>query len=61
MQLFRFDMEDDYYDQIIQFLAMGSTPEDFTMSKKKNLVVKALNFQLIAGQLYKLGINDILL
>ena len=53
-------MVDGYYDQIIQFLAMCATTEDLATSQKKQLVVKALNFQLIAGQLYKLGLDDIL-
>ena len=29
-QLFRIDMVDDYYDQIIHFLAMGTTSKDLT-------------------------------
>ena len=52
-------MVDDYYEHIIQFLAMGTTPEELTTSQKKQLVVKAVDFQLIAGQLYKLGPNEI--
>ena len=31
-QLFKVDMVDDYYDQIVQFLAMGTTPKDLTTS-----------------------------
>ena len=59
-QLFRIDIADDNYHQIIQFLTMGVATEEFSTSQKKQLVVKALYFQLIAGQLYKLGPDDIL-
>ena len=31
-QLFKFDMEDDYYAQIIQFLVMRTAPEEFSTS-----------------------------
>ena len=34
--------------------------EYFSISQKKQLVFKALDFQLIAGKLYKLGLDDIL-
>ena len=49
-QLFKADTTDDCYDQIIQFLATRVTLEDFSTSQKKLLVVKASNFQLIAGK-----------
>ena len=32
VQLFRVDMVDDYYDQIIQFLATGTALEELTTS-----------------------------
>ena len=51
---------DDHYAPIIQFLATGVTPEDMSTSQKKQMVVKASDFQLIAGQLYKLGPDEIL-
>ena len=53
-QLFHVNIIDDHYAPIIQFLATGVTPEDMSTSQKKQLVVKASNFHLIAGQLYKL-------
>ena len=37
-QLLRVEMIDDYYKQIIQFLAMRTTPEKITTSQKKQLV-----------------------
>jgi hypothetical protein len=35
-------------------------PHEFNTVQKKNLVVKATNYQLIAGHLYKMGSNIIL-
>ena len=59
-QLFYVDIIDDCYSPIIQFLATGVAPEDMSTSQKKQLVVKAFDFQLIAGKLYKLGPDEIL-
>ena len=53
-------MVDEYYEKIVQFLATGTMLEELTTSQKKKLVVKAVNFQLIVGQIYKLGLDDIL-
>jgi hypothetical protein len=39
---------------------MGVAPSDFTVVQKKKLVVKAVDYQLIAGNLYKLGADGIL-
>ena len=39
---------------------MGTTLEELTTSQKKQLVVKAMDFQLIARQLYKIGPDEIL-
>ena len=60
VQLFHVDIADDHYAPIIQFLATGVTPEDMSTSQKKLLAVKASNFHLIAGQLYKLSSDKIL-
>ena len=38
----------------------GTAPEGFTTQQKKQLVVKAADFTLITGQLYKLGPDEIL-
>jgi hypothetical protein len=35
-------------------------PREYIVIKKKQLVVHATYFQLIAGQLYKMGLDDIL-
>ena len=55
VQLFRVNMEDDYYAHIIQFLETWIAPEGFSTIQKKQFVVKASDFQLIVGRLYKLG------
>ena len=49
VNLFRVDVIDGYYDQIIQFLVTGVTLEYFSTSQKKQLVVKISDLQLIAG------------
>jgi hypothetical protein len=35
-------------------------PSDYTIPQKKQLVVRAVDFSLIVGQLYKMGPNEIL-
>ena len=42
------------------FLLPGLAPEEFTKQQKKKLVVKVADFTLIAGQLYKLGPDEVL-
>ena len=59
-QLFRVDMVDDYYEQIIYFLETGTIPEELTVNQKNGLVVKEAYFQLIVGQLYKPRPDEIL-
>ena len=39
---------------------MGYAPVRFTTTQKKQLVVSAADFQLIVGQLYKMGPDEIL-
>ena len=60
VQLFRVDLIDDHYAPIIYFLATGVDLEDMSTGQKKQLVIKASDFQLIAGQLYNLGLDKIL-
>jgi hypothetical protein len=44
-------MVDDYFANIVEFLNTGVTPSDMTVAQKKQLVVKATNYQLIVGEL----------
>ena len=59
-QLFHVDIADDSYAPIIQFLATSVSPTNMLNGQKKQLVVYASDFQLIVGQLYNLGPDEIL-
>ena len=59
-QLFSVQIVDEDFADIIEFLSIIFAPRKFTTAQKKNLVVKATNYQLIAGHLYKLGAYKIL-
>ena len=58
--MFSSQIADDYYADIIHFLTTGSAPDEFTKQQKKQLVVKAADFTLIIGHLYKLGPDEVL-
>ena len=53
-------MVDDYFQYIVQYFSIGFAPAEMTMQQKKQLVVRATEFTLIAGQLYKMGPDEIL-
>jgi hypothetical protein len=59
-QLFSVKMLDDYFMENVHFLSTGMAPSDMTITKKKQMVVKEENYQLIVGNLYNLGANGIL-
>jgi hypothetical protein len=59
-QLFSVHIVDDYFVDIIQYLSTGTAPQDYTTTQKKNLVVCVADYQLIAGHLYKMGVDSIL-
>ena len=59
-QLFSIQIADEYYAEIIHFLTTGWAPVEFTKQQQKQLVVKAADFTLIAGHLYKLGPDEVL-
>ena len=46
--------------EIIQYLQEGKAPDHYLKKKKKILAIKAAPFTLISGNLYKLGLDDIL-
>ena len=58
--MFSIQIADEYYANIIHFLTIGWAPVEFTKQQKKQLPVKAVDFILIAGQLYKLGPDEVL-
>ena len=51
---------DDHFFEIVQFLSIGITPHEYTIIHKKQQVVRVVEFSLIAGQLYKMGPDEIL-
>ena len=59
-QLFSIQITDEYYADITHFITTLWEPVEFTKHQKKQLVVKAADFTLITGQLYKLGPNEFL-
>jgi hypothetical protein len=50
----------DHFTEIIQFLSTRMAPREYTITQKKQLVVRAANVSLIVGQLYNMGPDDIL-
>ena len=59
-KLFAVKMVNDYYEDIIHFLTTGKAQDDYNTIQNKQLVVKYVDFQLIARQLYKMGPQKIL-
>jgi hypothetical protein len=51
---------DDHFADIVQFLSTGMALSEYTISQKKHLVVRAADFFLIDGQLFKIGYDEIL-
>jgi hypothetical protein len=59
-QLFSVQVTDDYFSDIIEYLTIGIAPQEFNTTQRKNLVVRAVDYQLIARNLYKMGEENIL-
>ena len=62
-QVFPIHMMDDHNSKlnaIIHLLSTGYAPEGLYTNQKKHLVVRATNYTLIAGHVYKLGMDEIL-
>jgi hypothetical protein len=59
-QLLAIGKVEDHFAEIVQFLSTGMAPREYTVMQKKHLVVHAVDFQLIVGQLYKMGPDEIL-
>jgi hypothetical protein len=58
--IFSIHIVDDYFKEIIQYISTGTAPQGYTTAQKKNLVFHAVDYQLIAGNLYKMGTDRIL-
>jgi hypothetical protein len=54
-QLFSMQIVDEYFVSIIEFLSTGFSLKEYNTAQKNNLVVRAADYQLIVGHLYKLG------
>jgi hypothetical protein len=60
VHLFLVQMVDGHFSEIVQYLSTGVAPSNMIITQKKHLVVKAENYQLIAKNIYKLGVDGIL-
>jgi hypothetical protein len=45
--LFSVQIVDYYFSEIIEYLSIGSVPQEFNTTQRKNLVVRAADYQLI--------------
>ena len=59
-QLFAVCVMDRHFEDIIHFLTIGTMPKEYSVQQKKELVVHAMNYFVIAGHLYKIGNDEIL-
>jgi hypothetical protein len=59
-QLFSMKIVDEHFSNIIEFFSTRFSPKENNIVQKKNLVVRATNYQLIVGHLYKLGADNII-
>jgi len=59
-QLFVVCIAYEHFEDIIHFLTMGTAPKEYSIQQKKELVVRAANFSIIVGHLYKMGNDEIL-
>jgi hypothetical protein len=50
----------EYLEDITIFLSTGAFRETYSATQKFHMVVRAVDYQLIAGKLYKLGLDSIL-
>jgi len=50
---------DSHFEDIIHFLMTGTSPEGYTSQQKKELVVCAIDFYVIVGNLYKIRSDEI--
>lgn len=59
-QLFVVCIAKSHFEVIIHFLIAGMALEGYTSQQNKELVVHAADISIIAGNLYKMGSNEIL-
>lgn len=56
-QLFVIHIADRHFEYVIHFLKIGNASKEYSIQQKKELVVCAVEFSVITGNLYKMG-ND---
>ena len=59
-QLFVMCVADNHFADIIHFLTKGMALEGYTSQQKEELAMHAIDFSVIAGHLYKMGLDEIL-
>lgn len=59
-QLFAFRVVDKNFVDIFRFLPTNVAPKGYTTQQKKELVVRAANFSVIVGNLYKMRLNEVI-
>ena len=58
--IFRVEAIPEYLDHIATYLTRGKCPKEYVAVQKRHLVVRAAEYELIAGHLYKMGLDQIL-
>ena len=58
--LFRIEVVLDHLEQITTLLTTGYCPEGYTTTQKRHLIVRVTDYQLIAGHLFKMGLDQVL-
>jgi hypothetical protein len=58
--LFHIEVIPDYLSDVSLFLTTGKFLEDYFATQKPHLFVRAMNYRLIVGQLYKMVLDSIL-
>jgi hypothetical protein len=59
-QLFHVEAVPDQLVEIVEFITSGQAPMGYTPAQHHQLVTHSVDYQLIVGQLYKLGVDGIL-
>ena len=60
VDLFRIEAIPNHLQEIATLLTKGSYPLGYIATPKRHLVVREVDYQLIAGHLYKMGLDQIL-
>jgi len=59
-ELYAVRIADGHFEDIIHFLTTGIVPQGYFVQQKKELVIRIVDFTVIAGHLYKMGNDEIL-